>query len=195
MRDNAGDMALRSGTLRTPATPFAWRLVGAARLDPRIYEEVEADTGALGQAVAVVLLATVAAGIGLAGFGALQFPALLVGSLAALAWWVSWAVLTYMIGTHLLPEAGTRADTGELLRTIGFSAAPGLLAIVAIVPGLTRPVFLIIGVWMLATMIVAVRQALDYSTTTRAIAVCATGWALSLVFALGLGLFMPRTLN
>jgi hypothetical protein len=176
-------------------TSFGRRLIGAARLDPRIYEEVEADTGALGQAVGVVLLSSVAAGIGLAGLGALRFPGLLVGSLAALAWWISWAVLTYMIGTHLLPEARTRADAGELLRTIGFSAAPGLLAIVAVVPGLTRPVFLIIALWMLATMIVAVRQALDYSTTARAIAVCVTGWALSLVFALVIGLLMPRTLN
>jgi hypothetical protein len=188
-------MTNRSGTPSRPATSFPRRLVGAARLDSRIYEEVEADTGALPQAIAVVLLAAVAVGIGLAGLGALRFPALLVGSLAALAWWISWAVLTYMIGTHLLPEAGTRADAGQLLRTIGFSAAPGLLAVVAVVPGLTRPVFLVIAIWMLATMIVAVRQALDYSTTTRAIAVCATGWALSLVFALVTGLLMPKTLN
>jgi hypothetical protein len=171
-------------------TSFGRRLIGAARLDPRIYEEVEADTGALGQAVAVVLLSSVAAGIGLAGLGALRFPGLLVGSLAALAWWISWAVLTYLIGTHLLPEPQTRANTGELLRTIGFSATPGLLLVLGAVPGLTMPVFVVVAVWMLAAMILAVRQALDYSSTARAVGVCLTGWALSLVMAVVIGLFM-----
>jgi len=33
---------------------------------------------------------------------------------------------------------------------------------------------------MLATMIVAVRQALDYTSTARAIAVCVVGWALTI---------------
>jgi hypothetical protein len=178
-------MATGSETTQ-PRTPFGWRLVGAARLDPRIYEEVEADTGAIGQAVAVVLLATVAAGIGLAGFGALDVPALVVGGLAALAWWASWAVLTYLIGTHAFPEPQTRADAGELLRTIGFSAAPGMLWAAGALPGLTRPVFVLVSLWMLAAMVVAVRQALDYTSTTRAIAVCVTGWALSLVLAIAL---------
>lgn len=181
-------MATGSQTTHRRATPFGWRLIGAARLDPRIYEEIEADAGAMGQAVVVVVLATVAAGIGLAGLGGLTVPALVVGGIAALAWWASWAVLTYLIGTHVLPEPQTRADAGELLRTIGFSAAPGLLWIVGAVPGLTRPAFVVISLWMLAAMVVAVRQALDYSTTARAIGVCVTGWALSLVLAIAIGL-------
>lgn len=172
-------------------TSFGWRLMGAARLDPRTYEEVEADRGALGQAVLVVLLASIAAGVGLGGLGELRLPDLLVGSLAALGWWISWAVLTFLIGTRLLPEPQTRADAGQLLRTIGFSAAPGLFWVIGVLPGWTLPTFMVVSIWMLVAMIVAVRQALDYSSTARAVAVCLAGWALSLVVALVIGMIMP----
>ena len=73
-----------------------------------------------------------------------------------------------------MPEPQTRADVGELLRTIGFASAPGMLRVFGIVPGATIPAFAITAVWMLAAMIVAVRQALDYQSTSRAVAVCAS---------------------
>jgi hypothetical protein len=42
-------------------------------------------------------------------------------------------------------------------------------------------------------MIVAVRQALDFSTDRRALTVCGVGWALSIAFAIVIGLvFGPR---
>jgi hypothetical protein len=41
-------------------------------------------------------------------------------------------------------------------------------------------------------MVVAVRQALDFTSTGRAVGVCAVGWALSLAIAAILGnLFAP----
>jgi hypothetical protein len=106
-----------------------------------------------------------------------------------------WALLTYEIGTRVMPEAQTRADVGELLRTIGFAAAPGMLQIFGVVPGASIPAFAITGVWMLVAMIVAVRQALDYTSTARAVAVCCLGWALALVFAIGLGLAFGPTVS
>jgi hypothetical protein len=87
-----------------------------------------------------------------------------------------------------MPAPETRSDVGELLRTIGFSAAPGILRIFGVVPGAAIPAFVITAVWMLAAMIVAVRQALDYKSTARAIAVCGLGWVLTIVIAVGLGL-------
>lgn len=156
------------------STPFPRRMLRAALLDADVYEEVEADTGATGQACAVVLLSAVAAGVGSIennGVTGIAWHALasLVG------WWI-WAYLTYLIGTRLLPGPETVADHGELLRTIGFSSSPGLLRVLGVVPEIAGWVFLVCTIWMLVAMVVGVRQALDYAGTGRAIAVCAIGF-------------------
>ncbi len=90
--------------------------------------------------------------------------------------WFAWAFLIYVIGTKLLPEPQTHADVGQLLRTTGFSAAPGLLRVLGIIPLLGPVIMLIIAIWMLVAMIIAVRQALDYTSTWRAIGVSVIGW-------------------
>jgi len=172
--------------------PFARRILGAALLDKRVYEEVEADSRATGQAVGIVLLASVAGGIGRLGLGLLTPPAVVAGVIGALIGWMAWAALTYLIGTHLLPEPETRADVGELLRTIAFASSPGLLRVFGVVPVVGGLIYATASIWMLVTMIVAVRQALDYRSTGRAIGVCAVGWVLSLVIAGIIGiLFAP----
>jgi hypothetical protein len=149
-------------------------MMRAAKLDADLYEEVEADRNAMGQAMGVVLLASLAAGIGnLARGGAMG---LVVGVLSALLGWCIWAYLTYFIGAKLLPEPQTRSTPGELLRTLGFASAPGLLRLLGVIPGLTGAVFLAAAVWMLIAMVIAVRQALNYTSTARAVGVCAVGW-------------------
>ena len=172
---------------------FGERLIGAARLEPATYEEVEADTHATGQALAVVLLSSVAGGVALPRSGVLSPGSLIIGAAGALVGWVAWAALTYLIGTRLLPEPETRSNIGELLRTLGFAASPGLLQVFAVIPGVGRLIFLVIQVWMLATMVVAVRQALDYRSTARAVGVCVIGWVLSLVIALIIAGAFSRT--
>ncbi len=160
---------------------FVQRMVGAARLDARVYEEVEADRGATGQALGVVVLSAVAAGLGAgAGVGGL------IGfSLASLVSWVVWAWLIWLIGARLMPEADTRADVGELLRTLGFAAAPGIVRVLGVLPFFGRLAFVVAALWMLVTMVVAVRQALDYRSTGRAIVVCLLGWLVHIaVFGL-----------
>ena len=156
------------------------RVIRAAKLDPALYEEVEADASAMPQAMAVVVLSAVAAGI--ANFPTSGVPGILGGTLAALVAWYVWAFITYIVGTRLLPEPDTRADHGELLRTIGFASAPGLIRILGVVPFLKGPAFLVAGVWMLVAMVIAVRQALDYTSTWRAVAVCGVGWLVQLIF-------------
>ena len=160
---------------------FAERMIGAAKLDVHIYEEIEADRTAMGQAMTVVVLSSVAAGIGSMNGG---FRGLVAVSLASLAGWFVWGWLTYLIGTKLLPEANTKADPGELLRTIGFSAAPGVLRIFGFVPFLGGVISFIASVWMLVAMVIAVRQALDYTSTNRALGVCAIGWLVYIAFAM-----------
>ncbi len=155
------------------------RMIRAAKLDAQLYEEVEADKGSLGQAMGVVVLSSIAAGVGSGGFGG--FSGFFIGTVGALIGWFIWAALTYFIGTKILPEPTTRADVGELLRTTGFSSSPGLIRVFGLVPGITGIVFLISGVWMLAAMIIAVRQALDYQSTFRAVGVCIIGWIVQVV--------------
>jgi hypothetical protein len=179
----------------TTSTPFVMRLIGALAIDPITYEEVEADRTATGQAMLVVVLSSVGAGIGARGLGSGSLRSMVFISALSLLAWGAWALLTYQIGVKLMPEAETRADVGELLRTIGFSAAPGMLRIFGIVPGAAIPAFAITAIWMLVAMIVAVRQALDYHSTARAVAVCAFGWALALAIAVGLGLVFGPTVS
>jgi len=179
----------------TVPTSFPMRLIGALALDPPIYEEVEADAGATAQAFLVVLLSSLSAGIGAFGWGNASLRGILTISAISLVSWATWALITFQIGTKLMPEAETRADVGELLRTIGFSAAPGMLRIFGAVPGATIPAFAITAIWMLAAMVVAVRQALDYKSTARAVAVCGLGWALAIAIAAFLGLAFGPTVS
>jgi hypothetical protein len=164
------------------------RMLRAARLDPALYEEVEADPQSLGQATLVVVLSALAAGIG--SWGAGGVTGLVLGTAGALLGWYVWAFLAYWIGTRLLPEAQTRADYGELLRTVGFSAAPGVIRVLGLVNLLAPFVFLAAGLWMLVAMVIAVRQALDYTSTARAVGVCVVGWLIQAAILLALfGLF------
>jgi hypothetical protein len=174
---------------------FLMRLIGAVSLDVAIYEEVEADRGATGQACAVVVLSSLAAGIGARGFGESSPISIGFFTVVALIAWAAWALLTLQIGGRLLPEPQTQVDVGELLRTTGFATAPGLLRIFGVLPGVTIPAFAITAVWMLAAMIVGVRQALDYTSTARAIAVCVLGWALAITLTVGLGFFFGQTVH
>ena len=158
---------------------FKDRIIRAAKLDVKLYEEVEADKSALGQAMGVVVLSSIAAGIG--NPSKTGILGMLMLALVALVGWYIWAYLTYFIGTKLLPEPQTKADHGELLRTIGFSSSPGLIRVLGIIPGLQSIVFPIAAIWMLVAMVIAVRQALDYSSTLRAIGVCLIGWVIQMV--------------
>jgi hypothetical protein len=155
---------------------FADRIIRASKLESKLYEEVEADKGAMGQAIAVVIISSIAAGIGAIATGGIT--GIVYGTVAALIGWIIWAFLTYYIGARLLPEPQTKADYGELLRTIGFASSPGIIRILGIIPWIQTVVFVIAGVWMLVAMVIAVRQALDYSSTWRAVGVCAIGWII-----------------
>jgi len=163
-------------------TNFRDRIIRAAKLDVNLYEEVEADKGALGQAMMVVVLSSVAAGVAIIKEGGPS--GILIGTIMALIGWYVWAYLTYLIGTKLLPEPQTKADLGELLRTIGFSSSPGLIRVLGIIPDLRVIVFPAASIWMFVAMVIAVRQALDYRGTLRAVAVCVIGWAVQVLIIL-----------
>ena len=172
-------------------TTFAHRLMGASVFDVDTYEEVEADRTATTQALVVVLASSLAGGIGVSGFihdGRPIVEGIFVWSAISLIAWASWALLVFEIGGRLLPEPDTRVDVGELLRTIGFASAPGMLRVFGVVPDFALPVFALTTAWMLVAMVVAVRQALDYKSTARAVGVCTLGLALALLVVFGFSL-------
>jgi hypothetical protein len=170
------------------------RMFGAATLDSATYEEVEHDARATPQAMLVVVLASVAGGLG--AMRATGIVGLLLAALASLLGWFVWAWVTFLLGTRVLPGAKTEADIGQLLRTIGFSATPGLIRALGVIHGVDELVAIVASLWMLAAMVVAVRQALDYESTGRAIAVCAIGFAVNfgVLFLLGRLLGAPVTI-
>ena len=167
---------------------FKNRIIRAAMLDVNLYEEVEADKGALGQAMLVVVLSSIAAGIG--SITKSGITGIILVTITGLVGWYIWAYITYFIGAKLLPEPQTKADHGELLRTIGFSSSPGLIRVLGIIPGFTGIVFFVSSVWMLVSMVIAVRQALDYSSTIRAVGVCIIGWVVQMLLFVSLGLLL-----
>ncbi len=161
---------------------FFNRVVRAMRLDAGLYEEVEHNPRLTGQAATVVVLASLASGIG-AG-AAHGIGSLIWGVVGSLAGWLVWAFLTYLIGTRLLETTTTQADLGQLLRTLGFAYSPALLNILGVIPFLGWVVRAAVFFWVIATWVVAVRQALDYDSTARAVGVAAIGW-LAYVIIMG----------
>jgi len=155
---------------------FGERIVGAAKLRAATYEEVEHDTAAMGQAIAIVIMSSIAAALG-ARFHTGPVD-LLRGTLLALISWFIWAGLTFVIGTRLLSTPSTHATWGELLRTTGFAASPGLLRIFGVVPFTTGLIFFVTSIWMLMAFVVAVQAALDLQNIWRAVAVCFVGWLI-----------------
>ncbi|MQF48867.1 hypothetical protein FIM08_03075 [SAR202 cluster bacterium AC-647-N09_OGT_505m] len=150
------------------------RMIGASRLDVGIFEEVEADSSATRQALSVVFLVALATGI--ASLGEVGLSGLLIGVVVAIAGWVIWAWIVYLIGTKLLPERETHANWGQIARTLGFAQSPGILRVLGVVPAVGGIVFVVVSVWMLVAMVTAVRQALDYTSTLRAVGVVLLGF-------------------
>ena len=164
---------------------FLQRAIGAARLDVQVFEEIEGDRTATSQALLIVVLSSLAAGIGLTA-GIYNAPVLHRVMLALLLW-VFWAISTYIVGVYLMPEPQTQTNVGELLRTIGFAASPGMLRIAGMVPVIGGTIYVISTVWMLVAMVIAIRQALDYNSTGRAVVVCVITGMIGVVMAVLFG--------
>jgi hypothetical protein len=155
---------------------FTERMIGAATLDISTYEEVEHDTSATGQAAGVVALVAIASAIGGIGEGGAGVVSAII---TAFVGWLIWAAVTLFVGTKLF---GGTADMGEMLRTLGFAQSIGVLRVLDIVPLLGWIVALVTSIWILVCGVVAVRQALDF-TTGKAIGTVLIGWLLMVLLA------------
>ena len=149
---------------------FAERMAGAMKADVRTFEEIEADQTAAPQAIAVIVIASLASLIGnVFRIGLTGGFMMLILNLCGYA---LWALIVVFIGTKLMREPTTKADFNEGFRVIGFTAAPGVFNVLAIIPLLGWVISSVIWVWIVVIGVVAVRQVLDYNSTARAIIVC-----------------------
>ena len=168
---------------------FLNRIYRAIKIDPDLYEEVEHDKSATIQAASVVVLSSLAAGVGAIHLVASNF---LLGPIVSLASWYFWAFLIYIVGTKLFPDKQTKSDHGELLRTIGFSSAPGLIRVFGFTPELMSVTFIGSSFWMLACMVVGVRQALDYKSLWKAFGVVVVCWFIQALLLVLILVFLNR---
>ena len=158
---------------------FFRRFMGALVLDPLAFEDVEHDRHAAIQSLIVVTAVGAAAGVGLVGLGA-DAATFAAGSAIALGAWLVWAGVVITLGTVALPERNTASNLPELLRVLGFAAAPGVFIALAALRPAAPAVLLIVSLWLVADGVVAVRQALDYRSTARAFFVCVAAWLLAI---------------
>ena len=145
-----------------------------------IRDRIEADPRATFQAVIVVILVSISAGIG--GVLTYGIGGIIIGPLVGVIQWVVWAFVTYLVGTTILKTPETHADWGQLARTTGFAQTPGLLKILGFLPlNIGSVILFIASAWQLVAMVIAVRQALDYKTTWRAVAVVVISFIISMI--------------
>ena len=163
------------------------RLQKAIMLDVSFYEEVENDKKFTDQAMMTVVLVSIVQGLMIAGFAPIS---LVQGILGSLLRFIIWAFFIAFVGTRILPEPETKSNTGELIRTLGFAYAPGLLVIFKVLPFINSFVDPIVVILQLAAMTIAVRQALDFNSTVRAVGVCIVAFLLMIV---ALTLFIGST--
>jgi len=158
---------------------FGDRVVGAMKLDPNAFEDVERDATAIGQSVGVIVLAAVAEGIGWIYYGGLT--GIVRGAFSAVIGFLVWSLIIWLVGTKLMPEPATKADFPETFRVLGFAAAPGLANVLTIIPIIGWLLWFVILLWRMAAMVIAVKQVLDYSTIGKAIVVVLIGFVINIV--------------
>jgi hypothetical protein len=168
------------------SSSYVDRIIGAIRLDPATYEEVEHDTNATWQAALVVAVAAIFSGVGSSGG---QTQGLVGGVLASVVFWAIFALFAYLVGAYLLKGPQTSATFGEVLRALGFSYAPSFVAILGLIPGIGFLFTFIAAIWSLIASVIALRQALEVSTG-RAVAVVVVAFlAMFVVLAVIVAIF------
>lgn len=158
---------------------FQDRVIGAMRLQAATFEEVEHDTTATSQAAIVVAAAAIAGAI--ASIRWIGVSGVVMSVVFGLIGWVIGSAVVLLVGTKLFPGKNTQADIGQMLRTMGFAQSASLFNILGIIPFLGWLIRLAVAIWVLVAMVIAVRQALDYDDTMKAVVVCLVAWVIMFI--------------
>ena len=165
------------------------RIYRSIKIDPEVFNEVQKDKNATLSAAIVVLLSSTAAAVGVAHLGMTSF---LLAPILSLVSWFIWAYIVYFVGVKLFPDVKTKTSHAALLRTIGFSSAPGIIRVLGFNPDLMTATFIGSAFWMLACMVVAVRQTLNFNSLWRALWVVIISWFVQAFFLIA---FLSITKN
>lgn len=176
-------------------TQFFRRFIGALVLDAGVYEDIEADRHASMQSVIVVAAVCLSGGFAAAGQQIAGSAGFVSGILMALGAWLVWVMMIAALGPYVMAEPQTKSDFPELLRVLGFAAAPGVFIALAAMSALTPLVVVVVALWMVATAVLGLRQALDYRSTARAAAVCVISWLLSFGVIAAIATLLARTVS
>jgi hypothetical protein len=152
---------------------FLNRIYRSIKIDPEVFDEVQKDRKATIAAGIVVVLSSLAAGIGASHLGVVNF--FLAPGLSLVTWFV-WAYIVYFVGVKLFPDVKTKTTHMALLRSIGFSSAPGMIRIFGFYEDLMTVMFVGSAFWMLACMVVAVKQTLNYKSLWKALGIVIIAW-------------------
>ena len=152
---------------------FLNRIYRSIKIDPDVFDEVQKDKKATIAAGIVVVISSLAAGIGASQLGAVNF--FLAPALSLITWFV-WAYIVYFVGVKLFPDPKTKTTHTALLRSIGFSSAPGIIRVFGFNEDLMTVTFIGSAFWMLASMVVAVKQTLNYKSLWKSLGVVIIAW-------------------
>jgi hypothetical protein len=174
---------------------FFRRFIGVLMLDAGAFEDVEHDDSAAMQSVAVVIAACLCGGLAAMGLGISGIAGLAAGAVIVLGAWLTWVATIAALGTITLPEPQTRSSLPELLRTLGFAAAPAVFLVFAAMRAAAPFVVALVVLWMIAAAVLGLRQALDYRSTARAVAVCVLGWLVSFAVIASISILFGQSVS
>ena len=166
-------------SMLSQADPMIQHMIGAARLERSAYEAVEHDKKATGQAAYIVVATSAVAGA-VSWFTTGEGGGGFIDAIAALIAWALYAQLAYLLGTKVFPAKETKADWGELARTLGFASTPRFVILLALIPGIGGLVRATVELWVLLATITALQSALDCSPG-RAIGIGIAAWISQII--------------
>ena len=153
---------------------FLNRIYRSIKIDPDLYDEVQKDKKATLSAAIVVVISSLAAGVGAKQLG-MGGSFILAPILSLLSWFI-WAYIIYFVGVKCFPDPKTKTTHAALLRAIGFSSAPGIIRCLGLSPDLMIVTFVGSALWMLACMVVAIKQTLNFKSLWKALGVVVMSW-------------------
>lgn len=152
------------------------RMIAVVQLKKSVYEEVKADKSATLQAMMVVVLAYLLSSIARSFLPVesdqeQSTTVIIIGLFMTLLMWALLIFIAHFVGTRLFPSSNTKAGWGELARTLGFAQSAKVLQVFVLVPALGPIIYFAAEIWVLVAIVIAIRQALDYTSTWLAVLV------------------------
>lgn len=152
---------------------FSKRVVRAIQLDPTVYLEIKEDKSSMAQATILILLSSIASGIGSVGGYTEKIP---LATLLAFIGWFVWPTSIYLFGARFFPEPETKTDLASVFRVTWFAGIPELLKLLAFSPAVSGIILFGATVWTFGATVIATQQVLNYRSVPRSISISLIGW-------------------